>query len=104
MNQPLEEYEAKKEDLVPYHRCALRLLDRLDIVRLEHVPRGANKMADALASLAATLALEAEEEMTILVCSCWVVPPDAEIQRRMPMQFVVLRQMKKTGVSRSPSI
>jgi len=40
------------------------------------VQRSANKMANALASLAATSALEAEEGMTILVCSCWVVPPD----------------------------
>ena len=78
INQLLEDYEVKKEDLVPYHRHALRLLDRLDIVKLEHVPRGANKMADALASLAATLALGVEEEMTIPVCSRWVVPPDEE--------------------------
>jgi len=35
-------------------------------------------MADALASLAATLALGAKEDMTILVCSSWVVPPDDE--------------------------
>jgi len=56
----------------------LRLLDRLDIVKLEHVPRSANKMADALASLAATLALGSEEEMTIPVCSRWVVSPDEE--------------------------
>jgi len=41
---------------------------------LEHVPRGANKTADAIASLTATLALGAEEEMTIPVCSRWVVP------------------------------
>jgi len=35
-------------------------------------------MADALASLAATLALGSEEEMTIPVCSRWVVSPDEE--------------------------
>jgi len=73
INQLLEEYEVKNEDLVSYHRHALRLLDRLDIVKLERVPRGANKMVDAPASLAATLALGAEEEMTIPVCSRWVV-------------------------------
>ena len=60
INQLLNEYEVKKEDLVPYHRQALRLLNKLDMVKLEHVPRSANKMADALASLAATLALGAE--------------------------------------------
>jgi len=35
-------------------------------------------MADALASLAATLALGAEEVMTILVCSHWVILLDDE--------------------------
>ena len=35
----------------------------------------ANKMADALANLAATLALEAKESFTILVCGQWVVTP-----------------------------
>jgi len=35
-------------------------------------------MADALASLAAALALGAAERMMIPVCSCWVVPPDDE--------------------------
>ena len=54
------------------------MLDGLDIVKLEHMPRGTNKMVNALASLVATLALGAEEEMTIPVCNCWVVPPDEE--------------------------
>jgi len=69
ISQLLEEYKVKKEDLIPYHKHALRSLDRLDIVNLEHVPKGANKMVDALASLAATLALGQEEEMTIQVYS-----------------------------------
>ena len=78
INQLLDEYEVKKQDLVPCHRQALRLLNKLETVKLEHVPRSANKMADALANLAATLALGAEERMTIPVCSCWVVSPDDE--------------------------
>jgi len=78
INQLLDEYAVKKEDLVSYHRQALRLLNKLEMVKLKHVPRSVNKMADALESLAATLALEAEEGMTILVCGCWVVPPDDE--------------------------
>jgi len=78
INQLLDEYKAKKEDLAPYHRQALRLLNKLDMVKLEHVPRSANKMADAQASLTATLALGVEEGMTIPVCGCWVVPPNNE--------------------------
>ena len=78
INQLLDQYEVKKKDLVPCHRQALRLLDKLEMVKLEHVPRSDNKMADTLANLAAPLALGAEEGMTIPVCGCWVVPPDAE--------------------------
>ena len=35
-------------------------------------------MADALSNLTATLALGAEEDMTILVCSKWVVTPSED--------------------------
>ena len=48
------------------------------MVKLEHVPRSAHKMADTLPSLAVTLALGAEEGMTILVCSRRVVPSNDE--------------------------
>ena len=78
----LAEYRIKKEDLVPYHRHALQILDRLDIVKLQHIPMSANKMADMLANLATTLALGTEEDMTIPVYAKWVVAPmeDAYVQ------------------------
>jgi len=78
INQLRKEYEVKIEDLVPCHKHALRLRDRMDIVKLEHVPRSANKTADALASLIATLLLRAEEGMTVLVYSHWILLPDDE--------------------------
>jgi len=53
INQLLEEYEVKKEDLVSYHTQARQILDRLDTVNLQHMLRSANKMADALANVAA---------------------------------------------------
>ena len=77
INQLLEEYEVK-EDLVSYHTQAHQIIDRLDTVNLQHIPRSANKMADALANLAATLALGAKEDMTIPVCTRWVVTPSKE--------------------------
>ncbi|KAK3043903.1 hypothetical protein RJ639_000602 [Escallonia herrerae] len=57
INQLLKEYEVKKEDLVPYFRYATILINKFDSVELEHVPREENRMADALANLATTLAL-----------------------------------------------
>ena len=53
-------------------------VDRLDIVKLQHVPRSVNKMADILASLAITLVMGAEEKITTLVCSRSVVLPGDE--------------------------
>ena len=52
IKQLLEEYEVKKDDLVSYHKYALRLLDKLETIKLQHIPRSANKMADALANFA----------------------------------------------------
>ncbi|XP_074287864.1 uncharacterized protein LOC141613022 [Silene latifolia] len=75
VNQALDEFEVKKDDLIPYHQYAIQLLNKLDCVHIGHVPRSANKLADALANLAATFALGAEEVTTIPVCNCWVVPP-----------------------------
>lgn len=57
INQLLDEYEVRKDDLLPLHRHALKLLDKLETVKLEHIPRSANKMADTLTNLVATLAL-----------------------------------------------
>jgi len=50
----------------------------MDTVKLQHIPRSANKMADTLANLAATLALGANEDMTIPVCRRWVITPSGE--------------------------
>ena len=71
----LEEYEVKKDDLISHYRCASRLLSKLETVKLEHVPRSANKVVDVLVNLPATLALGVEENMNVPVCNWWVVAP-----------------------------
>ncbi|XP_074296887.1 uncharacterized protein LOC141627548 [Silene latifolia] len=74
ISQVLDEYEVRKEDLIPYHRQALQLLNQLDSINIGHVPRSANKLADALSNLAATLVLGAEESMQVPVCNRWAIP------------------------------
>ncbi|XP_020412770.1 uncharacterized protein LOC109947252 [Prunus persica] len=74
INQLLTHYEVRKDDLIPYHQLAMQLLERFDFVMLEHVPRKDNQMADALANLAATLALTKDEAINLPVCQRWVVP------------------------------
>jgi len=78
INQLLEEFKVKKDDLIPHYKNALQLLDKLKTVELEHVPRSANEIADALANIAATLALGVEESITRLVCGQRVVTPPVE--------------------------
>jgi len=68
----------KKDDLIPHHKSALQLLDKLKTVKLEHVLRSANKMAVALANFAATLALGAEESIAISVYGKWVATPPVD--------------------------
>uniref|UniRef100_A0A803ML20 RNase H type-1 domain-containing protein n=1 Tax=Chenopodium quinoa TaxID=63459 RepID=A0A803ML20_CHEQI len=98
ISQLLGEYEVKKEDLIPYHKHASRLLDKFDTVRLSHVPRSANKMADTLAGLAATLALGAEETMFVPICNRWVVAPEeyeAENEEIEEVNMITVCQIKK---------
>ncbi|CAM8906321.1 unnamed protein product [Rhodiola kirilowii] len=89
INQVLGEYEVRKDDLIPYHRHATQLLNEFDSISIGHVRRSANKLADALANLAANLALGAEETMSIPVCNRWVVPPLEENEENMESSNVV---------------
>ncbi|CAM8886700.1 unnamed protein product [Rhodiola kirilowii] len=89
INQVLGDYEVRKDDLIPYHRHATQLLNEFDSISIGHVPRSANKLADALTNLAANLALGAEETMSIPVCNRWVVPPLEENEKNMESSNVV---------------
>ncbi|KAI5344076.1 hypothetical protein L3X38_011953 [Prunus dulcis] len=62
INQLLTHFEVRKDDLIPYHQLATQLLESFDFVTLEHMPRKDNQMADALANLAATLALTKKKQ------------------------------------------
>lgn len=60
--------------MIPYHGYACQLLTQFEDITIGHVPRNKNKQADALANLAATLALPEEEAATVPVCRRWVLP------------------------------
>ncbi|KAK2972910.1 hypothetical protein RJ640_026662 [Escallonia rubra] len=74
INQLLKEYEVKKEDRVSYFRYDTNLINKFDSVELEHVPREENRMANALANIATTLALRDEDKVDIPVSQQWVMP------------------------------
>ena len=73
INQLLGSYEVKKPELRPYHDYAQKLIRWLGDVTLQHVRRTENKKADALATLASTLTLPDQTQVT--VCQKWIVPP-----------------------------
>uniref|UniRef100_A0A2N9ERQ0 Uncharacterized protein n=1 Tax=Fagus sylvatica TaxID=28930 RepID=A0A2N9ERQ0_FAGSY len=73
INQLLTHYEVRNEGLVPYFRLATRLIEEFDGISLEHIPRSENKIADALANLATTLALSEEERVNVPVCNRWAL-------------------------------
>ncbi|XP_020249430.1 uncharacterized protein LOC109826820 [Asparagus officinalis] len=67
VNQVLGEYEVRNEDLILYHFAALKLAQNFEGFFIGHVPRARNAYADALASLATSLALSPKAETKILV-------------------------------------
>ncbi|XP_015089729.1 uncharacterized protein LOC107032662 [Solanum pennellii] len=72
INQLLGSYEVKKPELRRYHDYAQNLIRWLWDVTLQHVHRAENKKADALATLASTLTLPDQTQVT--VCQKWIVP------------------------------
>ena len=79
INQLLTEYEVRKDDLVPYFRLATQLLQKFEMVTLEHVPRKENQMADALANLASSMTLGEGEVANVPVYQKWVIPLATEL-------------------------
>ena len=73
INQLLTHYEVKHEGLIPYFQMATRLIEKFDEVSLEHIPRNENRMADALANFATTLALSEGEKANVPICNRWVL-------------------------------
>uniref|UniRef100_A0A7N2N597 RNA-directed DNA polymerase n=1 Tax=Quercus lobata TaxID=97700 RepID=A0A7N2N597_QUELO len=74
INQILEQYDVKKEDLIPYCKYAKKLLANFEATTLEHIPRKENRQADALANLATALALSQEETTKVAISQRWVIP------------------------------
>jgi len=67
VNQVCGEYEVRHEDLVPYHNATIYMAERFRNFYIDHVPRQQNVHADALAFLAASLALLAGATKKVFV-------------------------------------
>ncbi|KAB5516355.1 hypothetical protein DKX38_027003 [Salix brachista] len=103
IRQLLSLYKVRKPEFIPYHKYALKMITSLDCVTLEHVPRKENKQADALANLASTLA-SCSEEIKVLVCQRWVVPPlSHDIEEKEQVGVVSVYEIERED-SRQPLI
>ena len=74
INQILEQYDVKKEDLVPYCKYGKKLLANFEAITLEHIPRKENRQADVLANLVTALTLSQKETTKVAISQRWVVP------------------------------
>src|SRR3954471_3343435 len=61
VNQLRREYEVRSDDLIPYFNSALQMAKQFEGFYIGHIPRLDNTHADALASLAMSLCLQAGE-------------------------------------------
>ena len=69
VNQVRGEYEIRHEDLVPYSNATIYMAEKFKNFYIDHEPRQQNTHTDALASLAASLALPTGETEKVLVCN-----------------------------------
>jgi len=69
INQVHGEYEVWHEDLVPYHNATTDMVEKFKNFYIDHVSRQQNVYADALASLATSLALPAGAKERVLIYS-----------------------------------
>ena len=67
VNQIREEYKVWHEDLVYYHNATTIMVEKFENFYIDHVSRQQNAHADALASLAASLALFTRAVEKVLV-------------------------------------
>jgi len=69
INQLKGEYEVRHEDLLPYHHAVIQLTATFEVFYISNVSRLQNTKADALAMLAAILALLADSNYHLTVAT-----------------------------------
>jgi len=75
INQVKGEYEVRHENLVPYHHAVIEMANSFDDFYISHVSRFQNTKADALATLAATLALPIDTAYHLTIATGRLVCP-----------------------------
>ncbi|XP_009797100.2 uncharacterized protein [Nicotiana sylvestris] len=87
INQLLGSYEVKRPELRRYYDYAQKLIGWLGNVTLQHVRRKENKKVDALATLALTLTLPGQKQIT--TCQKWIVSPNENEDEESKLEHLV---------------
>jgi len=69
VNQVKGEYEVRHEDLIPYHHAVIKMANSFNGFYIDHVSRFQNTKVDALAALAAKLALPIDTTCHLMVAA-----------------------------------
>jgi len=75
INQVKGEYEVRHGDLVSYYHAVIKMANLFDGFYIGHVSRSQNTKADALAALAATLALQIDTTYHLTVATRHLICP-----------------------------
>jgi len=80
VNQVKGEYVVCHENLIPYHHATIKLANSFDGFFISHVSHLLNTKIDALAALAATLALPADITYRLTVATCHLFCPKYSLE------------------------
>ena len=80
VNQFNGEYELRHEDLIPYHDATTHLANTFDGFYISHVSHLQNIKTDALAALAATMALPTNTSYRLTVGTCHLIYPKYSLE------------------------
>ena len=52
--------------MILYHKFAMEMVNKFEVINFEHLPREENQMADALATLAAMFQVNSKDEVQLI--------------------------------------
>uniref|UniRef100_J3MCF0 RNA-directed DNA polymerase n=1 Tax=Oryza brachyantha TaxID=4533 RepID=J3MCF0_ORYBR len=103
INQLTGTYTIKKEGLMPYLSRAKQLVAMFTDWNIQHIVRSQNERADALASLAASMALNDDKTLVVQVEERRVLPILTENENKIPSTTMVTNVYEiETGDWRTP--
>ena len=68
--------------MILYHKLAMEMIDKFEVINFEHLPREENQMANALATLAAMFQINSNDEVQLIRMSIKEEPTHTYISKK----------------------